>query len=194
MKMNPEGKKWELISSVLVFTSKWIAIQKRSYRLPSGEIRENYYHLNRPDYVLVFAEDDKGRILLERQYRRGINDFVYELPAGWINENEKPIDAAKRELQEETGSLGDGDTSFEIYPQPGFSSMKAHVVVLKVHFQGGHSQVADEHIIYEWVEKSRLREMIKSGKIKDMGLLSALSVYQIKVVKKDFHNTVYMAL
>ncbi len=171
--------RWKLISSVPVFISKWMTIQKRSYRLPSGEIREDYYHLNRPDYVLVFAEDDRERILLERQYRRGVNDFVYELPAGWINDGEKPIDAAKRELQEETGSLGDGDTSFEIYPQPGFSSMKAYVAVLKVHSQGMHSHdVADEYITSEWVEKSRLREMIKIGKIKDMGLLSALSVHQ----------------
>ncbi len=172
------GKKWKFISSAPVFTSEWLSIQKRSYQLPSGEIGEDYYHLNRPDYVLVVAENDQGRILLERQYRRGVNDFIYELPAGWIDEGEKPIDAAKRELQEETGLLGVGDTLFEIYPQPGFSSMKAYVVALKVHSQGRHSHVSDEHITSEWVEKSRLREMIKSGKIKDMGLLSALSVYQ----------------
>jgi len=89
---------------------------KKDLRLPTGEIKEDYYHLNRPDYVLVLAVDEQERILLERQYRRGVDEFVYELPAGWLNKGEKPIDAAKRELKEETGAIGDGDSTVEIFP------------------------------------------------------------------------------
>lgn len=181
MGVKSDDTDWKMVSSVPVFTSKWMAVQKRSYRLPSGEIVEDYYHLYRPDYVLVYAEDDLGRILLERQYRRGVDDFVYELPAGWINDGEKPIDAAKRELQEETGLIGDGDVSFEIYPQPSFSSMKANVVVLKIHSKTGPGKITDEYITSEWVEKPRLEDMIKRGEIRDMGLLSALSVCSIFV-------------
>lgn len=171
-----EQNKWELISKTPVFQSKYMTIERRSYRLPSGEVREDYYHLLRPDYVLILAEDEKGRILLERQYRRGVDEFVYELPAGWIDEGETPIVAAKRELKEETGSEGEGDSTIEIYPQPGFSSMKAHVAMLRVIQQGEHAQDTDEHISHEWVERPRLDEMIRGGKIKDMGLLSTLSV------------------
>lgn len=173
-----EQTKWELIKKEPVFESKWMTIEKRSYRLPTGEIKEDYYHLNRPDYVLVLAIDEQDRILLERQYRRGVDEFVYELPAGWINEGEKPIEAAKRELREETGALGEGDSTVEIFPQPGFSSMKAHVAVLKVNSQGEHSRDADEHLTAEWVSKQQVRAMVKDGRIRDMGLLSALAVME----------------
>lgn len=176
-KTSSKGFSWELIHSEPVFCSKWMTVEKRSYRLPTGDVVEDYYHLGRPNYVLVLAEDGQKRILLEKLYRRGVDDFVYELPAGWINEGEKPIEAAKRELREETGSAGEGETTLEIYPQPGFSSMKAHVAILRVTDQGEHSQNIDEQITFEWVEKTRIDKMIKEGKIKDMGLLSALSVW-----------------
>lgn len=180
MKQKNNSSKWELVTSVPVFESKWMTIEKRTYRLPTGEVKEDYYHLKRPDYVLVLAIDDKNRILLERQYRRGVDEFVYELPAGWINEGEKPIDAAKRELEEETGAVGQGDQTVEVFPQPGFSSMKAHVAVLSVQSQGEHRREVDEHMTTEWVDLDKVKQMIKGGEIKDMGFLAAFSVFEAK--------------
>ena len=39
-----------------------------------------------------------------RQYRRGVDEVVYELPAGWVDAHESPLEAAMRELREETGA------------------------------------------------------------------------------------------
>ena len=53
--------------------------------------------------AVMMAVDEKKRILLVRQYRLPAGKYLWELPAGRLDEGEKPIDAAKRELKEETG-------------------------------------------------------------------------------------------
>lgn len=51
----------------------------------------------------VIAITDESRFVLEKQYRHGLGKTCYEIPAGVIEEGESPLEAAKRELQEETG-------------------------------------------------------------------------------------------
>ncbi|BBF42852.1 fructokinase [Lachnospiraceae bacterium KM106-2] len=60
---------------------------------------------NRPEGVVIYAlcEDDPGKIVLLKQFRYPLNRFLYELPAGLIDENETPSEAAIREMKEETG-------------------------------------------------------------------------------------------
>lgn len=173
-----EKKKWKLLGSKPIFESKWLSIEDRTYELPNGSLGEGYIHLNRRDYVLVVACDDVKQIVVEKQYRRGVDDFVYELPAGWIEKGENPIDAAKRELREETGFLAEGNFTIEIYPQPGYSSMKAYVVVLQITQKGNHDREQDEFIEHELLKIEKVKQMISEGKIKDMGFLSAFSVFE----------------
>jgi 8-oxo-dGTP pyrophosphatase MutT (NUDIX family) len=151
-----------------------MSIEKRAYKLPNGKVVDDYYHLDRPDYVLIVATDENNRVLLEYQYRRGIDDFAYELPAGWIEKGETPIQAAKRELKEETGVIGIGNKTIEIFTQPGFSSMKAFVCMLKAHKQTVQSLGEDEFITTQWVKREVVNQMIRNGLIKDMGSLAAL--------------------
>jgi ADP-ribose pyrophosphatase len=174
---NVEGKKWKLLKTETVFESKYLTVEKRAYELPDGRVVNDYFHLSRPDYVLVLAINEIGEILVEKQYRRGVDEFVLEIPAGWINKDEKPIDAAVRELKEETGAMGVEEEVREIFAQPGFSSIKAYVAVLKVNGKlGDHSRDADEHILFEWMTRQQINEKIKKGDIKDMGFLAALAV------------------
>jgi 8-oxo-dGTP pyrophosphatase MutT (NUDIX family) len=168
--------KWKLLDKKPVFESKWMSIEDRSYELPDGKKVTGYFHLNRPDYVLILAINNKNQIVVERQYRRGIDEFVYELPAGWIESGESAIDAAKRELKEETGYLGEGDKEYEIYPQPGFSSMKAKVVVLKIIGEKTKENKGfDESITHELMSLEEIKSRIQRGEVKEMGLLSALN-------------------
>jgi ADP-ribose pyrophosphatase len=171
--MNQE--KWELIKTQKVFDSNWLSLESRSYKLPSGLVKSDYLHLNRPDYVLIAALNESNQLMVERQYRRGVDDFVYELPAGWIEKDESPIEAAKRELLEETGIHAVGNTYHELYPQPGFCSMKAYVCVLTADSVKEPRLGDGENISTEWLSLDEVRQMIMESKIKDMGFLSALS-------------------
>lgn len=173
-------QKWTLLSSENVLSTKWLEINKNSYKLPNGKIVTDYFHLNRPDYVLIIATNDIGEILVEKQYRRGVDDFVYELPAGWIEHNEQVENAALRELKEETGNTGEPQLLGELYPQPGFSSMKAYVVHIRISTKEPAlgNMAPDENITYEFMNKAMLRASIAKGAIKDMGFLAAIRLYE----------------
>ena len=56
-----------------------------------------------PDFAIVAAFDEKGRVLMERHYRRGLESVCWALPAGYVDPGETALAAAKRELLEETG-------------------------------------------------------------------------------------------
>lgn len=60
-------------------------------------------HADQADGVVIFAVDDRDRVVLVRQYRYPVGRFVYELPAGLVEPGEDPRQAAVRELFEETG-------------------------------------------------------------------------------------------
>jgi len=172
-------KKWILKSKESVLENPWLGVEKRVYSLPNGKEKE-YFHLNRPDYVLIIAVDIDGKLAVERQYRRGVDNFVYELPAGWIDKGETPEQAAVREVKEEL-KYETKDAVFlgEIYAQPGFSSMKAKVVkvVLESPEQVKSKEEADEFIEFSFMSKKEVTDLIKSNTIKDMGCLAALSLY-----------------
>src|SRR5258707_9175264 len=71
--------------------------------------------------AVMIAVDDKDRIMLIRQYRLPANQFLWELPAGKLDDGEKPLQAAKRELIEETGLRAKTWKKLaSFYPSPGY--------------------------------------------------------------------------
>ena len=56
--------KWKLLGKKIIFESKWLTIEDRSYELPDGTKVDNYYHLNRPDYVLILALDEQDKLVV----------------------------------------------------------------------------------------------------------------------------------
>jgi 8-oxo-dGTP pyrophosphatase MutT (NUDIX family) len=172
-------KKWQLLKTSEEYKTKFFNIEKRSYKLPNGKVVDDYYHINRPNYVLVVAVNSKGEILIERNYRRGVDDFVSEIPAGWIDENESPLDAGIRELSEETGYRGEAVLLGEIYAQPGYMNQKAYVIYVKVDEtqKPEIKREEDEDIEIEFINPKILDEMISKNEFKDMGALSAIAMY-----------------
>jgi ADP-ribose pyrophosphatase len=97
-------QKWETLSSEVVFQAKhWFTVVKDIVKLPNSRIVDDYYRIQAPPYVLIYAKSSDGKILVERQYKHGIGCITTTFPAGFIDHNESPLDAAKRELMEETG-------------------------------------------------------------------------------------------
>lgn len=77
----------------------------KTFRLPNGII-ENFFITNDNNSVQILPITSGGKVITVRQYRPGEEDFCVELPGGSIEKGEKPIEAAKRELTEETGYTG----------------------------------------------------------------------------------------
>jgi 8-oxo-dGTP pyrophosphatase MutT (NUDIX family) len=86
-----------------------------------------YYVLEYPTFINVIAITKDGHMVLVRQYRHGLGRTCFELVAGCVEEGEDPMDAAKRELLEETGYAGGTWTEWmTLSPNPATCTNLAH--------------------------------------------------------------------
>lgn len=118
--------------------------------------------------AVMMAVDDKNRVLLVRQYRLPAEQFLWELPAGKVDDGEKPAQAAKRELIEETGyraKTWKKLTTF--YPSPGFLQEKMTIFLATDLTKGEAQPMEDERIETKWFTKKELAEAIRKNRIVD---------------------------
>ena len=87
------------ISKKTVYKNEWFQIIDNHYI----KSKKNYFTISMPDSSVILPITVDNEFIIIKQYRESLDDFSIELPAGFIEQNEKPIDAAKRELFEETG-------------------------------------------------------------------------------------------
>ena len=113
-----ENLAWEEISTEHIVQDQWIDFRKSAYRYPDGRVFEPFYSYSRRDYVVIVASDTDGNYICVRQFRQGIKEVTTEFPAGGIERDdgreygttkasEETLEAAKRELMEETGYASD---------------------------------------------------------------------------------------
>ena len=96
-------KKWTQRSSRIIHEDRWISLRADECLLPNGTIIEPYYVLKEKNWVHVVAFNASGEVLVTEQYRYATDSVCLEIPCGCIEDGESPLEAAKRELKEETG-------------------------------------------------------------------------------------------
>lgn len=85
-----------------VFSTPWFQVQEST----SGGKHPNY-SINSPDFVCIIAVTKKNELLLVRQFRHAVAEMTLELPAGHVEKDETPEQAARKELLEETGHVAE---------------------------------------------------------------------------------------
>lgn len=121
----------------------------------------------------ILVEKDK-KILFVQQYRYAYKRELLEIPAGKLDANETPAETAKRELEEECGIVADMEFIREIYPSPGYTEEVIRLFRAtnlregKIHLDDG------EFLSSIWIEKDKVKQMVKTGEIKDAKTLIAL--------------------
>ena len=99
-----EMEHWQVIEEREVFALEpWMRISTQDIRLPDGRVVHNFGRIQLPDYVIIFAQTSNGRVIVERQYKHGVGSVSLMFPSGMIEPGEQPLQAAQRELLEETG-------------------------------------------------------------------------------------------
>jgi ADP-ribose pyrophosphatase len=118
--------------------------------------------------AVMMAIDKKKRVLLVRQYRLPADRYLWELPAGKVDEGETPLQAAKRELIEETGYRArTWKKMVSFYPSPGFVAEKMTIFQATDLTEGVATPMDDERIESRWYTAREIGGMIQSGKIQD---------------------------
>src|ERR1700734_2175248 len=118
--------------------------------------------------AVMMAGDTKKRVMLVRQYRLPAGQYLWELPAGKMDEGETALQAAKRELIEETGlraKIWKKLTTF--FPSPGYVEEKMTIFLATDLTEGESHPMDDERIETRWFTKKELRDLIASNRILD---------------------------
>ncbi|MBP5562253.1 MAG: NUDIX hydrolase [Muribaculaceae bacterium] len=103
-------KKWTTLESRYVIERPWLTARVDKVMLPDGRINPEHYVLEYPAWVNVLAITADDKFVFIRQYRHAFDEVLTELCAGVVEEGETPLEAARRELLEETG-YGGGEWS-----------------------------------------------------------------------------------
>jgi len=118
--------------------------------------------------AVMMAVDERRRILLVRQYRLPARGSLWELPAGRLDPGEKPLQAAKRELVEETGYRArHWKKLISFYPSPGYVSEKMTIFLATGLTAGEAQPMEDERIESRWFPAKQVEQMIRTNKIQD---------------------------
>ena len=104
--MNKKDITWKVLQTEYLIKRPWLTARRDDVELPDGRTIPEYYVLEYPDGVNVIAITKDGHFVMERQYRHALGCTCLELPCGVIEQGETPIEAAMRELEEETGYGG----------------------------------------------------------------------------------------
>lgn len=123
--------KWKTLQSEVVFDNNFFKITKDKCEKSDGNVVEQYYTIHRPTVAVITALTENQEIVLVNQYRHPVKNTDIELPAGYIEKNEKDIEqAAHRELLEETGYKVEKLTEVhKVYSSAGLMSNNIHFFV-----------------------------------------------------------------
>jgi ADP-ribose pyrophosphatase len=131
--------------------------------------------------AVMMAVDEKKRILLVRQYRLPAEKYLWELPAGKLDPGETPLQAAKRELIEETGYRARSWTKLaSFFVSPGYVQERMTIYLATDLTAGDATPMDDERIEPRWFTRKELAEMIHSGKIEDAKTMIGFLTWQAR--------------
>lgn len=167
-----------------LYKGKVIRLSKERLTLPNGETTELEV-IRHPGAAAIVPLLADHQVVMIKQYRHAVGQFLWEVPAGTINPGESPIECAKRELPEEAGyrartfqELG------EIFPLPGYSDEHIHIFLATGLIPGRQNLDADEVLDVRPIPLEEAFEMIKRGEIRDAKTIIALFFTTLKVQRK----------
>jgi ADP-ribose pyrophosphatase len=171
-----------VLSSKIVYQCSLFRVVRDKLIEPGGRRNEREVIRHNGSVVILAVDDSKSKhdpwIVMERQYRHAANQYLWELPAGKIDEGEEPVEGAKRELAEETGYRAKKWRPLvEYFASPGFLGESMKVFLAEGLRAGDARPEEDEEIELRLVKLSELLRMIEKGAIMDGKTLTSVLLY-----------------
>jgi ADP-ribose pyrophosphatase len=182
-KKKAPARKATLISSKLSYKGKVFSVYTDKVLEPGSETPNTRDVVRHNGSIVVLAVDESKNpndpdIILIRQYRHAVGQFLLELPAGRIEPGEAPLAAAKREMIEETGFSAKRWVMLSKYfASPGFLAEFMQIYLARDIREGVSHPEEDEHIEIVRTPLSEAMAMVAANKIHDGKTLIGLSLY-----------------
>ena len=164
----------KLNSSNTLYTGRVFQLVRENITLPN-QVTVNLDVIRHPGAAAIVALSDKKDIVMVRQYRHAIGDFIWEIPAGTLDPNETHLNCARRELAEETGfSAKNWKKIGEIVPVPGYSDERILLYLATELCEVGRHPEQDEYLSVHMISFDHAVNMIYKGDICDAKTISGL--------------------
>jgi 8-oxo-dGTP pyrophosphatase MutT (NUDIX family) len=170
---------WELLSKKIVYKNRWITVHEDAVKTPTGS-DGIYGYIESNDSVIIVALNDKDEMYLVRRYVYPHHKWTWGLPGGG-GDKERSIVASKRELEEETGILAKTwDWLGETTVCDGLMTEHMTTYLARDLSFSGQKEYSDEQIeAAKFFSKSEITDMIRTGKLDDGQVLTALQLFSI---------------
>ena len=167
---------FERVDSAVMLETPIFSLRRDRAVHPRTQVAGNYFVLDMPDFVNMVAETKHGEMILVRQWRHGSRSIELELPAGLVDADEAALEAAKRELLEETGYAAEHwEELGHVTPNPAFLSNRCTTFWAR-----GCERVCepnlddDEDIEVVRVSAGSIPEMIRRGTLRNAQMVAAI--------------------
>ena len=158
----------KIVSSKEVYKCNLFRVTEEEAKEPKGGFHIKRSVVHHAGSAVMMAVDDRKRILLVRQFRLPAQRYLWELPAGRLDAGEKPLQAAKRELGEETGYTARKWTRLaSFFVSPGYVAERMTIFLARDVIPGEAHPMDDERIECQWFKSKEIAAMIEDGKIED---------------------------
>lgn len=167
----------KVLKSKTMFRGAVFGVRRDEVVEPGGVrvTRDTVTHMGSVVVLPVFANGD---MLLIRQYRHAVGEYLWELVAGRIERGEKLAAAARRELLEETGyTARKFRRLMTAYPTPGFVSESMTIYVAEGLREGVSRPEADEKIVARRFSRREIEKWMRSGKLRDGKSIAGILYY-----------------
>lgn len=177
--MEPKEKKWKILESKYIIKRPWLTARCDKVELADGRVNDEYYVLEYPDWVNVIAITKDGHFIMERQYRHGMQVFSTELPCGVMEKGEIPLQAAQRELLEETGYAGGEWTKLmDIGANPGSQNNYTHCfLAVGVEKVADQSLDATEELTVVMMNENEVKSLLEQNRMCQALMVAPLYKY-----------------
>jgi 8-oxo-dGTP pyrophosphatase MutT (NUDIX family) len=167
----------------VIYTGKIIRLTLDTVKLPNGSTAELEI-MHHPGGAAVIALDAEGRVCLLRQYRHAAGGWLWELPAGKLDNREAPLLCAQRELEEEAGvRAADWQSLGKIVSSPGVFTEVIHLYLARALTAVPLRPEEHEVIEVHWLPWAEALRMAQAGEIEDAKTLAGLLRAQQWVAK-----------
>jgi ADP-ribose pyrophosphatase len=181
-------KPWEILKrEELLDASPYLKLYREKVRIENGEIVDDYYTIDQRDFTVIFAMVNDREVLCIRHYKHGAKRINLGLPAGYIEEGEAPLAAARRELLEETGYSAKEWQALGAFVVDGNRGCgNAHVFFASDLVKKQDSDPDDlEMISCENIPLKKLPGLLASGEVATLGAAIGIALGLLQVKTRD---------